>query len=139
MLGHMGLSGGIVSWDEPTRRHAAERIALYKQIRPVIREADVYHLTGQVDQKSPASFQAVQYVDWAEDRSIVFVFQGGDASLAATVELRGLRPDVTYRVCMPAAFGPDRLGTGKELMQEGVGIYFPNRGASAVVQVGAEE
>ncbi|MHC4646042.1 MAG: alpha-galactosidase [Planctomycetota bacterium] len=135
MLGHMGLSGKIVSWDEETRRYAADRIALYKEIRPLIRKADVYHLTGQVDQKSPASVQAVQYVDSAADRSVVFAFQGGDASLAANLKLAGLNPDVTYRVSMPPAFRPDRLGKGVELMTEGLRIYFPHEGSSAVIQI----
>jgi alpha-galactosidase len=135
MLGHMGLSGKILEWDDQTRRQAAGSISLYKQIRPILRKADVYHLTPQADQKSPRSVEAVQYLDAAGDRAIVFVFQGGDPSLAATLRLGNLRPDATYRVTMPAMFGPDRLAKGSELMNDGVQVYFPHQGASAVLQV----
>jgi alpha-galactosidase len=116
---------------------ARECIALYKQIRPIIRNADVYHLTDQVNHESPATVQSVQYVDSQTGRSVVFVFQGGDRSLRATIELRGLRREVSYRVSMPPAFGPDRFGMGTELMQ-GLRIYFPHRGSSAVLQISPE-
>jgi hypothetical protein len=36
---------------------------------------------------------------------------------------------------MPAMFGPDRLAKGSELMNDGVQVYFPHQGASAVLQV----
>ncbi len=95
MLGHFGLSGHITTWDqksqyseqerkdiyrslskfgrvdpwdEQIRYHAADRIALYKLVRPVIRNSDVYHLTKQVDFKTPQSIQVVQYVDPKSDR-----------------------------------------------------------------------
>ena len=134
MLGHMGLSGPITSWDQETRRHAADRIALYKQIRAVIRNADVYHLTDQIDHKSPKTVQAVQYLEHRTDRSIVFVFHAGDPAMRTTLKLRGLRPDVSYRVSVPPAFGSGRFAKGRELM-DGLGVCFPHRGASAVLQI----
>jgi alpha-galactosidase len=134
MLGHMGLSGPIVSWDRETRHQAAECIALYKRIRSLIRNADVYHLTGQVDHKSPKTVQAVQYLDRRTDCSIVFAFHAGDPAMTTILELHGLKRHAAYRVHMPATFGLDRLAKGQELM-DGLRVDFPHRGASAVIRI----
>ena len=63
MMGQMGISGPATSWDDEICRCAAERIALYKKIRPLLRNADVYHLTDQVDRKKMDMIQAAQYLD----------------------------------------------------------------------------
>ena len=135
MLGQMGLSGPATSWNEEICRRAAERIALYKRIRPVIRNADVYHLTDQADRKTMNMIQALQYLDRRSDRSVVFAFQGGDARMTIVLKLYGLKPDVSYRVCMPPSFGPDRFVKGSKLMQDGLDVCFPHKGASAVIQI----
>lgn len=135
MLGQMGLSGPATSWDEKTCRCAAERIALYKQIRPVIRNADVYHLTDQVDRRAMNMIQAVQYLDRQTGRSVLFVFHGGDTAMTTILKLRGLKPDESYHICMPSKFGSERTAKGKELMLNGLYICFPHRGASVVLQI----
>lgn len=135
MMGQMGISGPATSWDEKTCHCAAERIALYKKIRPLIRNADVYHLTDQVKRSKMDMIQAVQYLDRQKNQSVVFVFQGGDTAMTTILKLRGLKPDESYNICMPSKFGPDKSAKGKELMQDGLHIHFPHRGASAVIQI----
>jgi len=139
MLGQMGLSGPATSWSEEICRCAAERIALYKQIRPVIRNADVYHLTDQVNRKAMNMIQAVQYLDRRSSCSVVFAFQGGDARMTTVLKLYDLKPDVHYRVNMPPKFGSEQLIKGKKLIQDGLHVCFPHRGASAVIQISPSE
>src|SRR5262249_20489569 len=134
MLGQFGLSGPITTWDDETRRHAAERIALYKQLRPWLRRAEVHHLTEQVDRRRPGSIQAVQYLDTQADRSLVFAFQGGSPETEASLALRGLRPGTTYRVTMPPGFGPDAVLRGDALAR-GLTVRFPRKGSSAVIRI----
>jgi alpha-galactosidase len=134
MLGQFGLSGAITTWDDETRRHAAERIALYKRLRPWLRKATVYHLTEQVARGRPGSIQAVQYADAGADRSVVFAFQGGAPETVTALALRGLRPEETYRVTMPPGFGPDAVHRGDALAR-GLTVRFPRRGSSAVIRI----
>jgi len=135
MMGHMGLSGLIEQWDAQTRKMAAERIALYKQIRPLLRVADVYHLTPQANCSSPHTAEAALYVDPQTDRAILFAFQGNDPRLEMTLPLRGLRPERRNRVILPATLGPPQTLLGRDAIEKGLELRFPNRGASAVIRI----
>jgi alpha-galactosidase len=135
MLGHLGLSGRIDRWDAETRRIAAERVALYKRIRPLLRNADVYHLTPQLSAATPRSVQAALYVDANSRKALLFAFQGGAPTLEATLRLRGLSPEPRYRLRMPPAFGPEQVLSGAELVEKGLPVRFPHRGASAVIEI----
>jgi alpha-galactosidase len=134
MLGQFGLSGPITTWADETRRQAADRIALYKELRPWLRRAEVHHLTGQVAHRAPRSIQAVQYVDVRADRSVIFAFQGGSSETEVAVAVRGLRPRTTYLVTMPRGFGPGGVLRGDALAR-GLPVRFPHRGASAVIRI----
>ena len=134
MLGQFGLSGAITTWDAETLYHAADRIALYKQFRPLLRNADVFHLTDQVDHKSPATVQAVQYLDPESGRSVLFVFRAGDPRTTTALKLRGLDPETFYRVTIPSGFGEDAVLRGRTLAQ-GLDISFPHPGSSAVIRM----
>ena len=135
MMGHLGFSNKIYQWDEATRKACTKQIALYKQIRPVIRVADVYHLTQQASSTSPNSLQAALYVDPAVGgKAVLFAFQGGADALDCTLKLRGLT-DKPYTLSMPAGFGPDLTLQGADLMRQGLKLSFPHKGASAIIQL----
>jgi alpha-galactosidase len=142
MLGHMGLSGKIASWDAETIAVAKNRIAQYKRIRPVIGNADVYHLTPQ----RANAMQAALYVDATTGRSLLFAFHGNDPKMQHTLRLRGLDPTQRYRLAMP--IGDSRLSlptntpiasnstlTGKSLIEDGLTITFSRPGTAAVVEM----
>lgn len=133
-LGQLGLSGDVAAWDARTRWHAADRIALYQQIRGLIARADVHHLTPTFDPAAPAGFQAVLYRDSAGPEAVLFAFQGGAESLVATVPVRGLEPDQVYRFELPTTGARQHVATGGELAG-GLEIGFPHRGASAVIRL----
>jgi alpha-galactosidase len=134
MLGVFGVSGPIVLWGNKTLDTAADRIALYKMIRPWIKKSDVYHLTDQANFQSPSTIQAVQYVGRSNDRSILFAFHGGDSRTQTSFKLKGLNPANKYFVKIPPTFGTDLLKTGAELAQ-GLQVKFPHAGSSAVIRI----
>ena len=135
MMGHLGLSGPIASWDAQTRAIAKERIAQYKRIRPLIGIADVFHLTAP----QLGAMQAARYIDPGTSRAALFAYQCGDPALAHTMLLRGLDPAKRYRVTMPV--GPKGMvtqpgsGPGRELVTTGLAITFPGPGAAALVEI----
>ncbi len=135
MMGHFGLSGSIASWEAETLGIVRERIAQYKRIRPLIRQADVFHLTTP----QLGSLQAALYHDPATGRALLFAFQSGDPSLIHLIPLRGLDPSRTYRVSVPV--GPnggvpqDGKISGRTLTQHGLEVTFPNVGAAVLVEI----
>ena len=136
MMGHMGFSSKIYKWDEPTRKVCARQVALYKEIRPILRQADVYHLTPQASVSSPNAVEAALYVA-PGNRAVLFAFQGGAESLKTNLKLRGLDAGRRYQLRLPEKFGPDRGAlTGAELMERGLELTFPEKGASAVIRIG---
>lgn len=134
MLGHMGITGSIIEWNPEFRQIAADQIALYKKIRPFLRNADVYHLTGQVDPQTPNTVEAVQYFEPEIDRSIVFVFQGGSPKLIAEIGLRGLKPDMMYSVSTLPERAYSRIIKGMQLM-DNFEIDFQHSGEVVILYV----
>ncbi|MDA3800334.1 MAG: alpha-galactosidase [Kiritimatiellae bacterium] len=133
LLGHFGLSGKICEWDAQTLKVAAERITLFKKIRERIRNADVFHLTPQINVLEPCSMQAALYANPQSSEALLFVFHGGDPSLGHTLVLRGVNPDRSYHLSMPEGYGADQVVAGEELLEKGLTIRFPHKGASAVI------
>jgi len=136
MLGMFGFSAPIDAWHDELLFHAADRTALYKQIRSILRKAEVFHLTKQVNNKDPQSIQAAQYLDTERQQSLLFVFQGNDPKLEATFKLHGIDPHLIYRVTMPPAFGKDYSVRGDKLAQ-GFRVNFPARATSAIIRIKA--
>jgi alpha-galactosidase len=137
MLGMFGISAPIDAWHDELLFHAADRTALYKQIRSCLRNAEVFHLTKQVNNEDPQSIEAAQYLDTSRQRSLLFVFQGNDPKKEAIFNLHGLDPERVYRVTMPPAFGHDYDRPGHELAQ-GMKINFPSRGSSTIIRIEAK-
>jgi alpha-galactosidase len=139
MTGHLGLSGRIATWDAATLAAARQRIAQYKRIRPVLRGADVFHLTPQ----RLGAMQAALYVDAASGRGLLFAFHGGDAALKHTIRLRGLDASRRYSLSMPVRGmpwqPPGAAGaasvTGKALVEQGLTLTFPHSGAAALLEI----
>lgn len=135
MMGHMGLSGAITSWDEKTLGIVNDRIAQYKRLRPLIGKADVFHLTTP----RLGAVQAALYRDPATDRGLLFAFQAGDPKLDHSIALRGLDRSSSYRLSVPV--GPHgmvpegRQFSGRMLTKRGLQIRFPGKGAAVLVEI----
>ena len=135
MMGHFGLSGSLWNWDGATLNILKDRIQFYKSIRSVIRQSDVYHLTGQAAVDHPRSIQAVFYVDPGSRQALLFAFQAGDPSRAATLKIPGLQPGASYRVIWPEGFGQPEIFTGQQLSDQGLTVTFPHPGSSAIILI----
>ncbi|NJN17555.1 MAG: alpha-galactosidase [Oscillochloris sp.] len=96
MCGALGIGGHLEHWDAARRAEAAEWIARYKTIRPLVQLGDCYRL------RSPQqhAFSALQYV--AKDRSeaVLFAFRTHipAPAILPPIYLRGLDPDAPYEV-----------------------------------------
>ncbi|HEY1015411.1 MAG TPA: alpha-galactosidase [Herpetosiphonaceae bacterium] len=96
MCGALGVGGHLARWTAGQRAEAAELIALYKAIRPIIQFGDLHRLLPA--QGQPLS--AVQYVSKDRAESVLFAFRTHlpEPAELAPIRLRGLDPDARYLV-----------------------------------------
>ena len=137
LQGQPGLCLSLPTLDAPTRALARERFAFFKTIRPILRQADVYHLTQPPEFQSPHAFAAVFYLDPKTQRGVLYAFNGGDAQLKHQVRLRGLMPGRQYRLELPSEFGGSVEATGEKFEREGVRLDFQRSGQSLIAKLEA--
>jgi len=113
MAGALGVGGDLLRWDDAELAEAAELIAVYKQVRPVIQCGRLYRLASVLD----APFGASEYV--ADDGAqVVVLCWWGPSPLGVrpeAVRLAGLDPSARYQ---DAETGHQHWGAA--LMQEGL-------------------
>ncbi|MCC6862011.1 MAG: alpha-galactosidase [Bryobacterales bacterium] len=98
MNGQFGISSRVFDWSADLTRRAAENVKLYKRIRPVIDEADVYHLTPPPPNQSPEGWMALQYAAPGGRRSVLLAYRLARSPAERVFRLRGLDPSARYRV-----------------------------------------
>jgi alpha-galactosidase len=143
MMGAMGIQTNIVQWNEQETEFAKEMIRLYKEIRPIIQEGDLYRLSSLRD----GHFAAVQYVDPRAEHSVLFAFMHSNFSSNMPIPNiirwakprfeyilypRGLVPDKRYKV-----EGDKRPRSGEALMSAGMRIDLEGDDDSRLVQIKA--
>ncbi len=145
MMGAIGIQANILGWDEQETRYAKDMIRLYKEIRPIVQEGDLYRLSSL----RTSHITAVQYVTPGAGRSVIFAFMrtnfGADPPntnvirwaeprFVFTLYPRGLAPDRRYRVS-----GDPRVRSGASLMNAGLTIELEGDGDSLLVQIDAAD
>ncbi|RPI31609.1 MAG: alpha-galactosidase, partial [Chloroflexota bacterium] len=143
MMGAMGIQTNILQWSEQDRLYAREMIALYKQIRPIIQEGDMYRLKSLRD----GHIAAYQYVDadarhcvllafmWTNcacDAPVANIIRWGSPRFVYTLMLKGLNPEQRYHVS-----GCDLLRSGASLMHVGLTIELEGDGDSLLLRLDA--
>ena len=122
MLGWFSLMQDSSRWSAAERAAARAEFALYKsELRPLIRAADLYHVSARPD---GVHWDGMEYVSLAEGRGVLYAFRGSTPDEAAhTFRLKGLQPQARYRIHFrdkgPAA---NRTLGGEELMDTGLTV-----------------
>ena len=126
MLGWFSLMLDTSQWSPQQRAEARAQIALYKSaLRPLIREADLYHVTERPD---GVNWDGIEYYSGKLRRGVLYAFRG-------TAPDRTHSPIPLARPQAPAAATGSRsrirarprirCSTGHSLMQEGVEVALP--------------
>lgn len=121
MLGLFGLSQKLPDLPAWLAQRMVENIQIYKtHVRRFIKEADLYHLTGQPRRSGEGErWVGFQYSlpDGSEHLIFVFRLPGGEAQHA--IRLKGLRPDRVYQV-QDWEGEWNSQASGRSLMDEGL-------------------
>ena len=115
------------AWTAEQHKAAKEEFELYKEkLRPLIREADLYHISARPD---GVHWDAIEYFDAAKGQGAVYAFRGSiDTEANHSFVLKGLQRGRRYRLHFQDQTSPDRDMDGKELLSGGlrVGLGTPN-------------
>jgi hypothetical protein len=125
MLGWFSLMQSSSEWTEEQRAEARVQFALYKSaLRPLIREADLYHVAERPD---GVHWDGIEYFSAGRRRGVLYAFRGTAADQPShRFRLLGLRPASRYRLEFQDHAGTaGLLLAGRSLMQEGVAVDLP--------------
>ncbi len=134
MMGWMSIMQDTTAWNEEQHRAAKEEIALYRsQLRPLIRHADLYHISKRPDGKH---WDGIEYFDPQKRKGVVLAFRGSTPNLISHIfPLRGLRPTARYRVRYHDHTFPDTTVSGRDLMTKGLTVSLTVPYSSEIVFV----
>lgn len=131
MLGALGIGGNLLRWSTEEMDEAANWIAIYKVIRPLIQDGDqIWLLTPFAQQGSLA---AVQYISADQAEGVVFAFRRSPAFGSAMVSLRlqGLDEFAFYEVEHLHVSSEQAMSatvySGKTLMARGLELRLPGQ------------
>lgn len=122
MLGWFSLMLDANEWTAEQRGAARQEFALYKtELRPLIREADLYHVAPRPD---GVHWDGIEYYSAKLRRGVLYAFRGSAGQRMHRFHLLGLNPSSRYRVRSQDQ-AATRVQAGEALMQAGVDVTLP--------------
>lgn len=92
MAGVLGVGGDLTRWTEEELAEAADWVALYKEIRPLVQHGDLYRLRAP-----QGGLSAVQYVRGDETVVLACLQAQRYGEPVPALRLRGLDPEASYK------------------------------------------
>jgi hypothetical protein len=132
MMGWLSVMQDTNTWTK--EQHAAARIefALYKtELRPLIRDADLYHVSSRPD---GIHWDGLEYFDARRGRGVLYAFRGtADDQNQHIFTLQGLRPDRQYHLRFHDHSAAERSVSGRALLNKGLTVTLPLPQSSELV------
>jgi alpha-galactosidase len=136
MMGVWSISANPEAWSTEKLAACKRNIALYKRLRPLIRNGNVYHVLPQAD---GLRWDGLEYYDPRSGRGVLYVFRPPKSAVASQqVSLAGLTPDAAYQVEFEDTHTTLRL-TGHELMSGSLSVMLAKPFDTAIVHLTRQE
>jgi alpha-galactosidase len=133
MMGWFTLMADATHWSPEQRAAAKYEFANYKKnLRPLIQQADLYHVSERPDGKR---WDGMQYYDAKTGRGLLFAFRGTTGEKSFQFRLKGLDPDARYELTCEDKSSPTTIKTGRELLDEGVTIELAEPENSELIYI----
>jgi hypothetical protein len=132
MMGWVTIMQDTTAWTAEQHTAARTEFALYKKaLRPLIRDADLYHVSPRPD---GVRWDGVQYFDPKRGQGVLYAFRGTTRDEAThSFPLQGLRPARRYRLRFQDHSAADRLVSGSDLLKKGLTVVLPLPQSSELV------
>jgi melibiase-like protein len=124
MMGWLTIMLNTTAWSSEQRAAAKAAFALYKaDLRPLIRDADLYHVSARPD---GVHWDGLEYFDPTKGRGVLYAFRGSTTTESTHIfPLQGVHPGRSYRLHFQDHSAPDRNVSGSELLSRGVSVSLP--------------
>ena len=132
MMGWLSVMVDTNAWSAEQHAAARQQIELYKtRLRPLIRDADLYHVSARPD---GVHWDGIEYFDPSRKTGVLYAFRGTiPGAPEHAFVLQGLKPEATYRVQFYDGTSPDRVASGRELLNSGVRVKLISPNSSELV------
>ena len=112
MMGMLTIMQDTNQWNAEQHAAAEAEFALYKgKLRPLIRDADLYHVSARPD---GVHWDGIEYFDRHRGTGVLYAFRGSAGNESQhTFQLQGLEKGHTYRLHFTDHTSPDRNITAK--------------------------
>ena len=134
MSGVLGVGNDLTQWDQEEISLARDKISLYKEIREVVHQGNLYRLSSPFSTNT----SVLEYVAQDSTEAVVFCYQLAERLPGSsafphqhqTIKLRGLKEDTVYHWV-----GTDRKFLGSDLMEQGIAFPLDKAYTSTVVRL----
>jgi len=114
MMGWLTVMQDTGAWTPEQHAAAKSEFEFYKrELRPLIRTADLYHVSARPD---GVHWDAIEYFDGSRGRGALYVFRGSSPDQSTqTFPLRGLNPRARYKLSFRDDTSQNVVLTGRQL------------------------
>ena len=132
MMGWLTIMLDTTAWTEEQHNVAKREFQVYKsQLRPLIRDASLFHISPRPD---GVHWDATQYCDPRSGKGVVYAFRGStETESVHRYTLHGLNASRVYALRFQDHSSPDRRASGAELMKTGLSVTLNNPNSSELI------
>lgn len=138
MMGWLTLMLDTTGWSAAEHAAAKAEMQVYQQqLRPLIRDAALYHVAPRPD---GLHWDGIEYFDSKQQKGVLYAFRGSDPKDSEYVyHLRGTVPGRKYRVHFRDGSSPDLVIRGEKLLSSGITVRLPVPNSSELAFLDAIE
>ena len=131
MLGWCTIMIDISVWSEEQHAAAKREFDIYKEkLRPLIANADIYHVLPRPDGKN---WDAMQYFDPETGKGVLYVFRPQTENDTQIIKLYGFDSKKNYWIESEDGSITPQIKCGKELVENGLSISLPDQDSSDLI------
>jgi alpha-galactosidase len=132
MMGWLTIMLDTTVWTAEQHSAAKNEFELYKsQLRPFIRDAELYHISARPD---GIHWDGLEYFDPVRKAGVVFAFRGSiETESTHAFVLQGLLREKQYQLHFQDQSSPDKKISGQELLKNGLSILLSVPNSSEIV------
>jgi alpha-galactosidase len=136
MQGWLTIMLDTNAWSEQQHAVAKAEIQLYKkELRNLIRDADIYHIAPRPD---GVHWDGTEFFDPSRGQGVVYAFRGSSTSEERhTYKIRGVATDKPYRLRFQDHSASDRVVMGRDLLTTGLVVKLPVPNSSELIFIDA--
>jgi hypothetical protein len=132
LMGWFSLMQDSNAWTPEQHAAARAEFALYKnKLRPLIRSADLYHVSNRPD---GVHWDGIEYFDPARQNGALMAFRGSTQDESShTYKLKGLSPRQSYKVTYQDGSSASYIASAHDLMTQGATVQEATPDSSEIV------